>query len=90
MRRTPSVNDRDSEKLIMHIEVKDAQVNPWPNGSAEVLGSEGYLLFKGKYAEQVKNACDEWHKGNAREGTLSIIVEIEVTRGAAARVEQKP
>jgi hypothetical protein len=64
--------------MFLQIDMIDAQVNEWPDGSIEILGQTGYIKLKAEYAKEVKAAYEKFLKAHPEKETLKIGVNIEI------------
>jgi hypothetical protein len=62
----------------MQIDVIDSRVNRRPDGSIDVVGQSGCLIFKGSYAEKLWALYQEQLKTGAGKWDLRILLCIEV------------
>jgi hypothetical protein len=64
---------------FMKLDLTEAQINEWPDGSVEVVGKNDCLHFKGRCAEDVRAAYRQFLESYPADApSLKIAVNIEV------------
>ena len=74
--------------MFLQIDMIDAQVNEWPDGSIEILGQSGHIKLKAEYAKEVKAAYQKFLKAYPEKSSLKIAVNIEIPQPVGQLVNE--
>lgn len=75
--------------MFLQIDMIDAQVNEWPDGSIEILGQTGHIKIKAEYAKGVKAAYQKFLKAYPTKESLKIAVNIEIPQPVGQLVNER-
>jgi hypothetical protein len=74
--------------MFLQIDMIDAQVNEWPDGSIEILGQTGHIKLNAGYAKGFKAEYQKFLKAYPEKSSLKIAVNIEIPQPVGQLVNE--
>jgi hypothetical protein len=74
--------------MFEQLDLVDAQLNERPDGSLEILGRDGYIVLKAKYAEKIRASYKKFFAGFPKVESLKIAVNIELPQPMGSIVNE--
>jgi hypothetical protein len=74
--------------MFEQLDLIDAQLNERPDGSLEILGQDGFIVLKAKYAQKIRASYKTFLASYPKVESLKIVVNIELPQPMGSIVNE--